>query len=148
MIIRDARARDCDALSALAFASKAHWGYDDAFMEACREELTVRPSDLQRVRVRVAADAGIVGFHGVEHRDLLWFFVAPEAMGKGVGRALFADACALARNTGIATLRIEADPHAAGFYERMAAHKVGEVPSGSVPGRVLPLFEIGLSSNT
>ncbi len=145
MRLRDARPDDCLALSALAFASKAHWGYDEAFMDACRAELTVRPGDLARVRVRVAEERGLCGFHGVERDDLLWFFVAPDEMGRGIGRTLFADACAVARDNGVMTLRIEADPHAAAFYERMGAVRAGDVPSGSVAGRRLPLYTINLS---
>ena len=33
MTLRDATVADLDALSDLAYASKAHWGYDDAFMQ-------------------------------------------------------------------------------------------------------------------
>jgi GNAT superfamily N-acetyltransferase len=148
LLIRDARADDCDALSALAFASKAHWGYDDAFMEACRAELTVTPSDLERVSLRVAEqDGSIVGFHAVDDGDeILWFFVAPEHMGKGIGAALFADACRVARDRGVTTLRIEADPYAAEFYERMGAVRIGVAPSASIPGRDLPLLSIDVSS--
>ena len=145
-MIRDASPRDCEALSALAFTSKAHWGYDDAFMAACRDELTVRPADLTRVRVRVAVDDAIVGFHGVEGDDLSWFFVAPGAMGRGVGAALFADACATARAAGVERLSIGADPFAAAFYERMGAVRIGEEPSASIPGRMLPVLVMDISS--
>jgi GNAT superfamily N-acetyltransferase len=143
--LRDARPDECDALSALAYSSKAHWGYDDAFMEACRDELTV---SLDRAHVRVAHDGALLGFHGLDGDELTWLFVAPGAMGRGVGRALVRDACALARAAGIGRLRIEADPNAVGFYERMGASRVGEVASGSIPGRVLPVYALGLSSKT
>jgi GNAT superfamily N-acetyltransferase len=144
-VIRDARPADCPALSALAFASKAHWGYDDEFMAMCRAELTVHPHDLDRMRVRVAGE--IDGFHGVdEHGELVWMFVAPEAMGRGVGAALLRDACTLARDAGMCALHIEADPFAAGFYERMGAVRVGDAPSASIPGRSLPVYTLALSS--
>ena len=127
-------------MSALAFASKSSWGYDAAFMEACRAELTVHPHDLERGRVRVAVDGELLGFSGVIDGDLEWLFVAPDAMGRGVGAALLDDACA-----GQSVLRVEADPHAAGFYERMGARRIGEVESGSIPGRALPVYEIAVS---
>jgi GNAT superfamily N-acetyltransferase len=111
-------------------------------MAACRAELTVNVTDLERVRIRVVDDERILGFHGVEGDDLTWMFVAPAAMGRGIGAGLFADACSVARAAGIRVLRIEADPFAAGFYEHMGARRVGEVPSGSIPGRVLPLYTI------
>ncbi len=144
--IRDATVDDCEALSALAFASKAHWGYDDAFMEACRDELTIHPVDLERARIRVAAATTIVGFHGIEGDELEWLFVAPAAEGRGIGAALFTDALGIARAAGLETLRIASDPNAAGFYERMGAQRIGETPSASIPGRVLPRYAMAISS--
>ncbi len=146
--IRDATVDDCAALSALAFASKAHWGYDDAFMEACRDELTIRPVELDCARLRVAVATKIVGFHGIKGDELEWMFVDPAAMGRGIGAALLADALEVARATGIETLRIAADPNAAAFYERLGARRIGETPSASIPGRVLPVYAIGVPSMT
>jgi GNAT superfamily N-acetyltransferase len=146
-VIRDAHADECEALSELAYASKASWGYDDDFMTACRDELTVRPADLERVRVRVAVDdaGSLEGFAGLDDDELIWLFVAPDRQRAGVGAALFVDACALARANGVTRLRVEADPFAAAFYERLGGALRGEVSSGSIPGRVLPVFEFAVS---
>ena len=38
---RSAKPEEADALSALAFRSKAYWGYGAEFLEACRSELTL-----------------------------------------------------------------------------------------------------------
>jgi GNAT superfamily N-acetyltransferase len=143
--IRDAEPTDCAALSALAFASKASWGYDNAFMEACRGELTVRPEDLCNTRVRIADEDGVLGFYGLRADELLWMFVAPDAMNRGVGRALFADVCEVGRDAGLRSLRIEAEPNAAGFYERLGAYRVGDVESASIKGRVLPVYALDLA---
>jgi GNAT superfamily N-acetyltransferase len=145
-LLRDAKPSDCEALSALAFASKASWGYDEAFMEACRAELTIEPEDLRNARVRIAYEAEMLGFHGVRGEELEWLFVAPAAMGRGVGSALLADACEIARTSGVETLRVEADPFAAEFYEHAGAHRIGEAPSASIEGRILPLYAIDLTS--
>jgi GNAT superfamily N-acetyltransferase len=149
VIVRNARIADLDALSELAYASKQSWGYDDSFMAACREELTVRHEHLSRHIVRVAEDAGtILGFHGVEREgaraELAWLFVAPQAMRRGVGHALLIDAIDVARDVGARTLVVEADPNAVGFYEHEGAVLVGEAPSLSIPGRVLPLLELAI----
>ena len=58
------------------------------------------------------------------HLDHLW--IAPHAMGRGIGRALFEHAVEQARRLGHQTLKIEADPNAEGFYTRMGARRVGE----------------------
>src|SRR3546814_11592237 len=41
--LRLAKSSECGSLSALALRSKAYWGYDSAFLQACRDELTVSP---------------------------------------------------------------------------------------------------------
>ena len=56
----------------------------------------------------------------------------------GVGRALWEKAEALARDAGAAKIGLDSDPYAEGFYLAMGAMRVGEAPSGSIPGRVLP----------
>ena len=147
-MIRDADPSDCATLTVLAMLSKAYWGYDDAFMAACRDELTVRPADLERGRVRVFDDGELAGFHGVIDGELQWMFVAPAAIGCGIGVLLWADAVTIAKEQGIETLRIESDPNAVGFYERMGAKVVGEAPSVSIPGRGLPLLEFTVSSKS
>jgi ribosomal protein S18 acetylase RimI-like enzyme len=147
--IRDARRTEVDVLTALAVASKASWGYDDDFMAACRDELTVRPDDLDGATVRVAIEGNtILGFAATEldgnSAELTALFVAPDAMRRGVGRALLRDATHLAKARGARHIRIEADPNAVAFYTRAGARHVGEVPSQSIPGRVLPLLELAV----
>jgi hypothetical protein len=44
--IRPARPGEAAALSALAMRSKAHWGYDQEFLEAVRPVLTFTEADL------------------------------------------------------------------------------------------------------
>ena len=51
----------------------------------------------------------------------------------------------IAREAGYTSLLIEADPNAVGFYEAMGADRIGEVPSGSLPGRTLPLLVFRLT---
>jgi GNAT superfamily N-acetyltransferase len=147
VIIRDGRVADLEELNGLALASKASWGYDDAFMAACREELTLRPADLEHAVVRVGVEHdAIVGYAAVvcagESAELIALFVAPDAMRRNVGRTLLADAVDIARAAGARRLRIESDPNAAGFYAEAGAQPRGDVPSQSVPGRRLPLLEL------
>jgi ribosomal protein S18 acetylase RimI-like enzyme len=66
-------------------------------------------------------------------------------IGKGVGKTLFCHALELSRERGYRILHLEADPNAAGFYEKMGMYKVGERHS-EVEGqpRILPIMEIRL----
>jgi len=151
LIIRPPAVEELPALSALCFRSKAVWGYDNDFMEACRKELSIEPSDLRSTPIAVAErDGRLIGVAQIKivggGADLLKLFVEPTVMRSGIGRTLFAWATDLARSQGADRLLIEADPDAAPFYRRMGARDVGVAPSGSIPGRMLPTLVKDLSS--
>ncbi|MEV5155034.1 GNAT family N-acetyltransferase [Streptomyces werraensis] len=149
MLIRDARPDEAGELTEPALRSKAHWGYDEAFMASCREEPTVSPSQVRERRTAPAErDGRVLGFTTVDGRPpegaVGMMFVNPSTLGQGIGRALFAHALATARAAGFHRLTIEADPNAERFYLAMGAVRTGETPSGSIPGRVLPLLSVTL----
>ena len=156
MRLRPASVGEAEALSALALRSKAHWGYDEDFIDACREELTVRAADIGPHRLTVAVTETtnrILGFYGLvgttdADAELSALFVEPDAMGAGVGRLLFDGAVDAARKAGLGQLRIEADPFAAAFYDHMGAVRTGSTPSHSIAGRELPLYTVDLSAST
>ena len=145
--VRSARPGEAAALTALAVRSKAHWGYDDAFMQMSQASLTVSDADIALGRVLVAERQGLLfGMAKVEpDGELGMMFVDPSALSRGVGRALFEAAVALARRQGARRMAILADPNAARFYERMGARLVAEAPSDAIPGRTLPLYEYDLT---
>jgi GNAT superfamily N-acetyltransferase len=135
------------ALSALALRSKGVWGYSPEFLERCRAELTIRPEDLVPLRAHVADEGGrLLGFFtvrgGPPEGELDCLYVDPSAIGGGVGRALLQTAVAVARAEGFRALAIHGDPNAEAFYLRHGAIRVGEVPSASIPGRMLPLLRL------
>jgi GNAT superfamily N-acetyltransferase len=180
--IRAARPEESAELGALALRSKAHWGYDQAFLDACREELTIPAAQITAKRTYVAvSNAGveqpvpgsadgalptagadrpgdadgaaavpgrILGFGTIEGAppagELGMLFVDPAVIGRGVGGALFAHLTATATELGFHRLTIAADPNAEPFYLAKGAVRIGAVPSGSVPGRVLPLLALAL----
>lgn len=148
-MIRPARLDELDALTALMHQSKAHWGYDEDFMNAARAVLILTPQDVEKGELQVFDDGGPLGLCKLvideDRAELDKLFVAPEAMGKGVGRALVTWAIERARAQGSTRMQIEADPDAVPFYERMGARVIGGVPSDAVAGRTLPLMQIDLS---
>jgi GNAT superfamily N-acetyltransferase len=147
--IRPARPDEAPALSDLALRAKGHWGYDAAFLEACREELRVDPADCDGRSVVVADAAGVlIGFYQLLGEppvgELADLFVDPPAIGRGVGGRLLAHAHAGAAARGFRTLTIDADPNAESFYRHAGAVRVGEVASGSIAGRRLPRLELAV----
>ncbi len=150
VILRPAAPDEAAALSELAVRSKGHWGYDDAFLSACREELRVDPSDCDGTHVVVADTRGsLVGFAqyggSPPEGDLSKLFLEPYAIGTGVGGSLMAWLRDAALADGFSSLMVDSDPNAEAFYLRFGARRVALTPSGSIPGRVLPLlrWELG-----
>ncbi len=149
LIIRPARTGEGSILTALCVRSKAHWGYDPAFMAAAARLLRIRESEIEAGGVLVAFEAAqpcgvavILPLRRPHWCELSHLFVAPESFGRGVGRALFDAAVALAVDRGAQHVSILSDPNAAAFYEKLGARRCGEAPSGVVPNRMLPLYEI------
>jgi GNAT superfamily N-acetyltransferase len=145
--LRAARPGEAALLTELALRSKGYWGYDQAFLDSCRPELTIRPEEVAARCIVVAEAAGrILGFYSVDGRppagELGNMWVEPAWIGTGVGRRLWQHAMTTARKAGFVTLRIGADPGAEGFYRAMGAQRIGEEPSASIPGRMLPLLRV------
>jgi N-acetylglutamate synthase-like GNAT family acetyltransferase len=137
-------------LSDLAYRSKASWGYSEQFMADCRAELTINEADVRAHQFFVLeCDSAVVGFCALQERgdgegELADVFVEPARKGEGHGRRLVEHAKAAARARGWHNLRVDADPNAVAFYASCGARQTGTVPSGSIPGRRLPLMKIAL----
>ena len=142
---------DSRRLSELTFASKAHWGYDEAFMEVARPELVVTREYLEANECWVADDDGqVVGWFSLVDvpGSLLLdnFFLLPGHIGSGLGRPMWVQALTRAAERGAGRLTLESDPNAAGFYEWMGARRTGSVIAPST-GRELPVYEVLLAKS-
>ncbi|MBI1213114.1 MAG: GNAT family N-acetyltransferase [Alphaproteobacteria bacterium] len=149
--VRAAHVREAHALSELCVRSKAHWGYDDAFMAQARPSLTVSTHQIEGGDVWIAEIdgkvAGMVALAKLDEPglvDLDKLFVEPSRIGSGTGRALMEIAVAQAKARGYTRMAILADPNAAKFYERMGAVYIADKASDAIPGRLLPYFELRL----
>ena len=121
MEIRPARCAEHDILSGIARASKAHWGYSAEAMAGWDAELTISPESIEQCPTFLAEIGGVVAgfFQLASARDGIeidHFWVSPEFMGRGVGRALLERARVEAADLGFETLEIDADPNAEAFY--------------------------------
>ena len=148
-MIRRARRDEAGILSALALRSKAYWGYPPGFLERCRRELTILPHEIDRSAFFVSEEDGAIGgFYGLRATGtrvtLDYLYVDPATIGRGIGTRLWDHALSEARTTGAAEITIEADPNGEPFYLSRGARRIGEAPSGSIPGRSLPLLAFAL----
>jgi len=152
MQIVRAKPEEADALTEIAHAAKRHWGYPERWIQSWRDILTMRPEFIAtNVTYCAMEDARAVGFYLLTnendglHLDHLW--IAPHAMGRGIGRALFEHALEQTRKLGLRTLKILAAPNAEDFYTRMGARRVGiTVTTIENQRRELPLLLYDLES--
>jgi GNAT superfamily N-acetyltransferase len=144
-LIRHALPGEAAALTDLALRSKAHWGYDEEFLESCRADLTLAPGYIAASPVFVLEEDGArAGFYGLlgslPAARLEYLFVEPAWIGRGFGERLWRHAVETATAAGFTELEIESDPGAEGFYLAMGARRIGEAASLARPGRKLPIL--------
>jgi GNAT superfamily N-acetyltransferase len=140
-----------DPLTQIAIAAKGYWNYPEKWMQLWIPVLTISPEYISENETwMIVVDNKPVAYYSLE-QDLgdLWLdnlWVLPEYMGQGIGRSLFEHALERSRSRGFSNLKIEADPNAQGFYEKMGAWKVDERHHGEMDGqpRILPVMEINL----
>ena len=148
--IRRAHPEEADTLTEIAHAAKRHWKYPESWIQQWQMDLTISGEFIRTHEVFVATINDEIGgccalvmtgtLAEIEH---MW--IRPEQMGSGVGRALFEHARARAVEHGATALELSADPYAEGFYARMGAKRIGEIPA-DMDGqpRVLPRMRINL----
>lgn len=148
--LRPAEPDEAAALTALALAAKASWGYDADFMARCRDIMAISPEAVAQHPYYVIEDAmtELLGFYGFDFSDGLltldWLFVAPAMQGSGLGRRLFEHAVAVARASGFGSFQITSDPHAEAFYQHLGARRCGSAPSDLYADRFLPILRYEL----
>lgn len=150
MRLRRALGTEASALAELAVRSKGHWPYPPEFLARFAATLGMSAEVVATNEVWVATRGGeLRGFVTLLHRadrtilDDLW--LEPDEIGRGTGRLLFDHARTRAAAAGARTLEWEAEPYAAGFYERMGGVVVGMVDSPL--GRPLPLMRIPVGAS-
>lgn len=139
---------DAEKLTAIAFAAKRHWGYPEEWIQGWAVDLTYTPDFIaSHIVMKAVIDDEIVGVGmwtelpaGNYELEGLW--VLPDSIGQGIGRRLLSTLLADVTPDRY-PIKIVADPYAVGFYEKMGAVHVGEIPS-TPEGRFLPVMELPL----
>ena len=149
--IRRADSSEAEQLTDIAHTAKRHWGYPEKWIEQWQADLTITPEFIadNEVFVAIVNDSiagccALVVTGALAEIEHMW--IKPEHMGSGVGRALFEHARDRARELHLPVLELSADPNAEGFYERMGAKRIGDVPASmnGAAARVLPRMRINL----
>ena len=159
MKIRTAIASEAPALSQLAVAAKAHWGYSQSQLRAWTSDLTLSPASIAHLPTFVAEIDGesgteIAGFYQLETLQLPWslahLWVKPQLMRRGIGRAMLMHAVARVADAGLTELCIDADPNAEPFYVAFGATRVAAMPApiDDDPARMRPQLRLILHHAT
>jgi GNAT superfamily N-acetyltransferase len=137
-------------LTTITIASKRHWNYPEKWIQIWLPLLTITPEYIleNETWIAVEGEKCAACYSLKQDNESLWLdnlWVLPEFMGQGIGQGLFLHALERSRVFGATALKIEADPNAQSFYEKMGARKVGEHHT-EVDGqpRILPVLEINL----
>jgi ribosomal protein S18 acetylase RimI-like enzyme len=148
--IRRVLPEEAITLSEIALAAKRHWGYPKQWMETWKPQLSFSPVYFEENESWAAElnNAPIAFYTLLEKDGNAWIenlWVAPEFIGKGIGKRLFLHTLELCHGRGYKNVQLEADPNAVGFYEKMGMKKIGERVS-EVEGqpRILPIMELRL----
>jgi N-acetylglutamate synthase-like GNAT family acetyltransferase len=148
--IRTANPEEADTLTEIAHAAKRHWNYPESWIRKWQKDLTITREFITTHEVFVATINGeiagccaLVMTGSLAEIEHMW--IRPEQMGNGTGRALFEHARARAVEHGGNALELSADPNAEGFYARLGAKRVGDIPA-DMDGqtRVLPRMRMEL----
>jgi GNAT superfamily N-acetyltransferase len=147
VVIRRGSGSDAARLKKIAIAAKAHWGYGLERVQDWADRGDFTPEALGRMELFVAEAAGdAIAWASLKvEGETAWLedlWVDPAWMGKGVGSRLFRRAAEHARAAGARALEWEAEPNAAGFYERMGGRHVRYVTSEW--GRTLSVMAVPL----
>lgn len=139
--IRTARPDEGERLRAIALESKAHWGYDRAWVAGWVRQGDFSAAALQENETFVAEAGGdAVGWAMLVPRgEIAWLedlWVDPPWIGQGVGTLLFERVAAHARELGARRLEWEAEPNSIGFYEKVGGRYVRDSATNEW-GRVL-----------
>ncbi len=145
-----AKPEDAAVLTEIAHVAKRHWGYPERWIETWREILTMRSEFVVSNTAYCASEnSTLIGFYVLTnqsdglHLDHLW--ILPNAMRRGIGRALFGHAIEKAKEAGHRIILIESDPNAEGFYKRMGARRIrSNMTSIDGQPRELPLLQYHL----
>lgn len=153
-IIRPACPSEDTALSKLAIRSKAYWGYDQNFIDACRDELTYTALKIESPKFDFQVGevaSNIVAFYALEiidseYAELEAMFVSPEFIRRGIGACLLEHIKLRSQEKALGRVVIQADEFAAPFYQAMGAAPIGTRESRSISGRQLPVFEVTIDN--
>lgn len=154
--IRHAKTSDALFLTSISFGAKRYWNYSDEHLETWHNELTITEQYIEKNTVFVAQKKDtIIGYCSMtEVKEDYWkdgtfiksgywlehIFIRPAYIRSGIGSKLIEELMGYCRENNIKKLNILSDPNVNGFYDKIGAIYIKNVPS-KIEGREACLFE-------
>ena len=144
----EANQNHLEVINEIILASKRHWGYSESLIDIWKSELLMTPDSFVTKSVWLLIDnSEAIGVASIssnpeQNFELEDFWISPDHIGIGAGRFLFEFVINWLSASNAISLKIVADPNAAGFYKRMGASFVGMILS-KPEGREIPEFLYG-----
>lgn len=155
--IRKASKKDAEILTAVAFSAKRHWNYPEEYFQIWTKELTITTEYITKNKVwKMIYRDSIVGFSSIvqfsgSHPELPFtdtnsycldhLFIRPEYHHMGFGTKMIQHLQKACIKNNIPHLIVFVDPNATGFYEKMGANYLIDLPS-SIPNRNIPVYTL------
>lgn len=156
-IVRRAIPSDALFLTSISFAAKRYWNYPEEYLEIWKDELTITEEYIKKNIVFVAQkNATIIGYCAISHKKeeclmgqvlvkaghwLDHIFVRPAYIKKGIGTILIERAVEYCKENQFEVLNIISDPNTNGFYSKVGAEYICDIPS-CIEGRSVALFRL------
>lgn len=128
---RKAKHTDIPLLNHIYYRSKGYWGYSKKYLDKYLKEYQLDPEYLDDNVVYVLLlNKKIIGYYGFyfdedDTIELDHFFLLPEYIGKGYGRALWNYACKTAKKYHKKEFYLWVEPDAEPFYKKMGCEVIG-----------------------
>jgi N-acetylglutamate synthase-like GNAT family acetyltransferase len=138
-------------LTAIAFQSKAFWGYSNELIKSWQADLTVTSKMIEKCCVfKYLIDETIAGFYILNTPEkntivLEMLFVLPQFIGKGIGKQLIQHSFKKAKVKKVKSITLLADPNAVAFYKKQGFVTINKKES-TIPDRFLPVMKKDLEA--
>jgi GNAT superfamily N-acetyltransferase len=135
---------DAARLREIAYAAKAHWGYDEQLVREWADSIDVDDGRIILVEEEdgvAVAWAALIPQGEVCVLEDLW--VEPRVMGRGLGTRLFRRSEERALELGASRMEWGTEPNAIGFYEKLGGRYLRD-GEPSEWGRILPVMGVDL----
>ncbi len=152
MRIEKATVKDAKELTELTIRSKSYWNYGVQQIEEWKNDLTITAGYILEKEVYKLFDKNqIIGYYSFfleqNNTDIKLdnLFVAPNFIGKGIGKKLMIDFFRRILMIKFNRVLLDADPNAENFYSHLGFNVIGKLES-SIANRHLPIMEMKKSN--